>query len=337
MSRPTRSPAAPSLLIGLAPPFAIGAVAWVVGWAFPVVGGPVVAVVIGLLIGQIFGQRPGWAPGVAFASKKILQGSIVLLGAGMSLAQVGRIGGAALPVTIGTLALGVAGGMVAGRAIGVERNARILVTHGTAICGASAIATMSAVIGAPASAIAVSVTVVVLYNVLAAVLFPPLGHLMGLSQEAFGLWAGTAVNDTSSVIAAAAAYGAAAASFAVVVKLTRTLALIPLAVFQTWLQGRGAAAGPCGAVPWHRLVPPFLLWFLAAAAARSLGVVPDGWSGPLRDLAHFGTAVAMGAVGMSSSFTGVRAAGWRPVLLGGILWILVAAGSLVLQRATGRL
>jgi uncharacterized integral membrane protein (TIGR00698 family) len=229
MSISARISAISDVLIGLIPALVIGGIAWGVGRTIPILGGPVVAILIGLVVGQILGQLKEWAAGVKFASKTILQASIVLLGAGMSLSQVAKIGGAGLPVMIGTLVLCVAAGIVIGRAMQVEREARILVTYGTAICGASAIATMSAVIGASGPAIAVSVTVIVLYNVLAAILFPALGHLMGLTQEAFGMWAGTAVNDTSSVLAAATVYGAIAASYAVVVKLTRTLSIVPLA------------------------------------------------------------------------------------------------------------
>lgn len=254
----------------------------------------------------------------------------------MSLAQVAKIGGAGLPVMIGTLVLCVAGGILIGRAMRVERQARILVTYGTAICGASAIAAMSAVIGASGPAIAISMTVVVIYNVLAAVLFPALGHLLGLSQEAFGMWSGTAVNDTSSVMAAATVYGAVAASYAVVVKLTRTLAIVPLALFQTWFQNRQLPPAQRRATVWYRLVPPFLVWFLVAAAVQSMGIIPNAWTEPLKFLAHFGITVAMGAVGMSSSLTAIKDAGWRPVALGGILWVLVASSSLGLQWVTGQ-
>ena len=323
------------VLIGSLPPFLIGLVAWGVGRMVPVLGAPVVAILIGLVVGQIFGQRQAWAASVKFASKKVLQFSIVLLGTGMSLAQVARIGGAGLPVMIGTLVLCVAGGLVFGRVMRVERETRMLVTYGTAICGASAIATMSAVMGAAGSSMAVSITVVVVYNVLAAVLFPVLGHLLGLSQEAFGMWAGTAVNDTSSVVAAATVYGTVAAAYAVVVKLTRTLAIIPLALFQTWIQNRRCSPEQQRTTTWYRLVPPFLVWFLIAVAIQSIGIIPDSWAGPLKFLAHFGITVAMGAVGMSSSLTAIKNAGWRPMALGGILWILVATSSLLLQWMTG--
>ncbi|WP_319580501.1 putative sulfate exporter family transporter [uncultured Methanospirillum sp.] len=325
------------ILIGLIPPLGIGIIAWGVGQIIPILGGPVVAILIGLIVGQIFGLRQEWTDGVAFASKKILQGSIVLLGAGMSLTQVAQIGGSGLPIMIGTLAICLIGGLVIGRAMNIEEQIRSLVTYGTAICGASAIATMSVVIGASGPAIAVSITVIVLYNVLGAVLFPAIGHILGLSQEAFGMWAGTAINDTSSVVAAATVYGAVAATYAVVVKLTRTLAIIPLALFRSWSLNSQIPLEKRHTTVWYKLIPPFLILFIVAAAVQSLGVIPSGWNDPIHFLAHFGTTVAMAAVGMSSSLSAIREAGWKPVALGGILWFLVATSSLILQWMCGNL
>jgi len=325
------------ILIGLTPPLGIGIIAWGVGQVIPILGGPVVAILIGLIVGQIFGLRQEWTDGVAFASKKILQGSIVLLGAGMSLTQVAQIGGSGLPIMIGTLVICLIGGLVIGRAMKIEEQIRSLVTYGTAICGASAIATMSVVIGASGPAIAVSITVIVLYNVLGAVLFPVIGHILGLSQEAFGMWAGTAINDTSSVVAAATVYGAVAATYAVVVKLTRTLAIIPLALFRTWSLNSQLPLEDRHTTVWYKLIPPFLILFIVAAAIQSLGVIPGAWNDPIHFLAHFGTTVAMAAVGMSSSLTAIKEAGWKPVALGGILWFMVATSSLILQWMCGNL
>ena len=317
---------------GFAFPLGLGLIAWQLGTWVPILGAPVIGILLGLLVGQLFGLRPEWKSGLAFCSRKVLQSAIVLLGAGMSLGQVAQIGSDGLPVMIGTLAIAIGGGALLGRMLRVERQTGVLVTYGTAICGASAIATMSAVIGASSSAIAFSITVIVIYNVLGALLFPPLGHLLGLSQEAFGLWAGTAVNDTSSVVAAATVYGAAAASYAVVVKLTRTLAIIPLAVFESWRRYRSASGAEQAARPvWYKLAPPFLGFFLLAAALNSFGAIPPSWQGTIKLMAHFGTTAAMAAVGMTSSFAAIRQAGWRPIALGGILWVLVATSSLLLD------
>lgn len=320
-------------LPGLLPPLLIGTIAYGVGHVLPVLGGPVVAILLGLVVGQVAGQPESWKLGTAFAGKKILQASIVMLGATMSLGQVANTGGRTLPVLLGTLGVALLGGWLLTRLLRVESVTGQLVTYGTGICGASAIATMSAVIGAPATSIALSVTVIVVYNVLGAVFFPLLGHAMGMSQDAFGLWAGTAVNDTSSVVAAATAYGASAATVAVVVKLTRTLAIIPLALYESWRTHRGTQDG--SAPVWWKLVPAFLVLFLVAAGLRSIGIVPASWGPAIKELAYIGTTIAMAAVGMGSSLRHIKQAGWRPVALGGLLWVLVSGSSLILQRLSG--
>ncbi len=325
------------ILPGLVPVLFIAAVASWFGNVIPILGGPIAAILIGLAAGEIFGQRPAWEGGLQFSSKTILQASIVLLGAGMSLAEVARIGIDGLPVMVGTLVICIVAGIVIGRAMQIEYDTRVLITYGTAICGASAIAIMSVVIGATGPAIAISVTVIVAYNVLAAIIFPAVGHMLGLSQEAFGMWAGTAVNDTSSVVAAAAVYGSVAAGYAVVVKLTRTLALVPLAVFQSWFQNRDSLEEKRQETVWYRLIPPFLVLFLVAVIIQSAGLIPEAWSGPIRFLAYFGITAAMAAIGMRSSLSTIRSAGWKPLAFGGVLWILVAVSSLVLQWLTGQL
>jgi len=337
MNLATRMTTVCGIFAGLIPVFLIATIAWEIGGFVPILGAPVAAIIIGLGVGQVFGQRKEWYAGKVFASRTILQASIVLLGAGMSLIEVAEIGIEGLPVMIGTLVICVAAGLFISRLLQVERETGILVTYGTAICGASAIATMSAVIGAAGPAIAISVTVIVLYNVLGAVLFPTIGHMMGMSQEAFGLWAGTAINDTSSVVAAATVYGVVAASYAVVVKLTRTLALVPLALFQTWFQNRQLPPDKRQTSVWYKLIPTFLVLFLVAVVIQSIGIIPVSWNGPIRFLAYFGITAAMAAVGMSSSLSAILSAGWRPVALGGILWALVATSSLVLQWLFGLL
>lgn len=339
-----RSPAG-----GWALPVVVGVVAWWLGQHVPVIGAPVLGILFGLFIGQFAGQPVAWERGTQFNANRVLQASIVLLGAGMSLGQIAEIGGAGLPVMLGTIVVAVASGLLLIRVLRIDRETGILVTYGTTICGASAIATMSQVIKARATAIAVSVAVIVLYNVLAALAFPALGMSFGFTPETFGLWAGTAVNDTSSVVAAATSFdaqliatgavvgGVAASAYAVVVKLTRTLMLIPLAVFQQWFGNRSLPEGERGTAVWWRMVPGFLVLFLLAAALRTVGAIPDAAGPWLKTAAHLGTTIAMTAVGMSSSLRAIRAAGWRPLALGGILWALVALTALGLQAATGQL
>lgn len=347
--RPARWARAAAVAPGLATAVAIGAVAMAVGRLVPVVGGPVVAILLGIVVREVLGERAALVPGARVAAKGVLQAAVVLLGAGLSLREVARTGTEALPVMLGTLAVALGGAALLGRWLRVDEETRTLVGVGTGICGASAIATVSAVIGASEAAVAYAVGTIVVFNVAGAVAFPLIGHALGMSQAGFGLWAGTAINDTSSVVAAGTVYGAAAVSAAVVVKLTRTLMIVPVSValaVRTQRRARAAldadAAGSGGAgsadrVPWRRLVPPFLVLFLAASALHSVGVVPKAWGPTISDGAHLLTAVALAGVGLLTSAAGLRRAGWRPLALGGLLSVAVATSSLALQAATGAL
>ncbi|NCT89648.1 putative sulfate exporter family transporter [Cellulomonas sp. APG4] len=329
---------------GLATAGAVGGAATLVAVPWPTLGGPVLALVLGVVLREVLVRRGGGVthvvPGARVASKVVLQAAVVLLGLGLSLAQVAATGRESFPVLVGTLAVALVGGAVLGRALGLDHQVRTLVGVGTGICGASAIATTSAVIGASEIAVATALTTIFVFNALGALLFPVIGSWLGLSQEAFGLWAGTAINDTSSVVAAGTAYGATALGVAVVVKLTRTLAIVPIAIgLAVGERRRMRAVDDEGTreVRWWRLVPPFLVLFLVATAVNSTGVVPGSWQSPIAWLARLLTAVAMAGVGLLTPVEGLRRAGWRPLALGGLLALAVAGSSLALQAATGLL
>jgi uncharacterized integral membrane protein (TIGR00698 family) len=355
----TRLPAAPArtsdavarFAPGLAIAALVAAAATALGTLVPVVGGPVFGILLGVLTGAVVpGLRSErWTPGYGIASKHVLQSSIVVLGTGLSLRQVVRVGAESLPVMLGTLAIALGGAWVLGRALGVRGDTQILIGVGTGICGASAIAATTAVIKAKQEQVAYAIGTIFTFNIAAVLLFPPLGHLLGLSPRAFGLWAGTAVNDTSSVVAAAYAYGPDSGSYGLVVKLTRTLTLIPivivLAVLTARKQARAEAAPPDGSsagfslrtMPWRKIVPLFLIGFVAAAALGTLGVIPHGWHPALSASGTFLITTALAGIGLTLRPARMRAAGPRPLLLGALLWIAVAAGSLGLQALTGSL
>lgn len=324
-------PALSALLPGLLLAVAVGVVATLVGRALPIIGAPVVGIVIGVLLRRSLGELGRFTRGVAVSQRVVLQAGIVLMGAGISLPQIVHTGWRGLPVMVGTLVVALLGTVLIGRWLKIEQETRTLIGAGTAICGASAIATVSAVIGAAQIAVIYSVTTIFVFNVLAAVTFPLLGHALGLSQTSFGLWAGTAINDTSSVVAAASAYGPVATQEAIVVKLTRALMIVPLSVALAARQRRNST----GQLPWRRFVPPFLVLFLVAAAVNSVGMIPTGWHDGIGLGAGFFITVALSAVGLATPFDAVRKAGWRPLALGGLLWLLVSVSSLGLQAATG--
>lgn len=321
---------------------AVAAVATVLGQFFPVVGGPLFGILLGIAAGAAVTalRHETFSTGYTFASKPVLQASVVVLGTGLSIRQVLNVGGASLPVMLGTVAISLIGAYVIGRALGLDADVRTLIGVGTAICGASAIAAATAVIKPKQADVAYAIGTIFTFNIAAVLLFPPVGHLIGMSGHSFGLWSGTAVNDISSVVAAAYSFGDGAGPYALVVKLTRSLMIIPIVMTLSLLHARREArAGgeTTSSIAWHKVVPPFLIGFLAAAALDSLGVIPAGWHGPLNYLGTFMITMALAGIGLSMRLGQMRAAGARPLLLGGALWLCVALSSLGLQLATGTL
>lgn len=322
----------PQLLPGLVAALAVAAAAEPLGSLVPVVGAPVFALALGAGAAAVLAERPALRPGVSFAARVVLQGAIVVLGASLSLTRVAHVGAGSLPVMLGSLAAALAVAAVAGRLLRIDSTLRTLVGVGTGICGASAIAAVSGVVGAAEAEVAYAVSTIFAFNVVAVVLFPILGHALGLSSHTYGLWAGTAVNDTSSVVAAAYAYGHAAGTYAVIVKLTRTTMIVPIVLVLAARRVR--RSGEHERTSLRRVVPWFLLWFVLAAAANTAGLVGPSLA---HDASRAGVALitlALAAVGLSTRFDAVRRAGVRPLLLGALVWVAVATSSLLLIWAT---
>jgi uncharacterized integral membrane protein (TIGR00698 family) len=340
----TLSPAIPwrGLLPGLSAALAIAVAAEVAGRNVPVVGAPVIALLAGIGVSVAVPVRARLRPGLAFAGKRVLQGSIILLGLGLSVTEVARTGLASLPVLAGTLMAALVAAALAGRALGLPSDLKTLVGVGTAICGASAIAATDSVIGADEADVGYAMTTIFVFNIVAAVAYPSIGHALGLSQHAFGLWAGTAINDTSSVVAASTVYGHAAATYGIVVKLTRSLAIVPvclaLAAWRGRRPGHATAARPADAkAGLGRVVPLFIAGFGAAVCVNSAGAIPAAWHPALSDLAGLMVATALAGIGLSTNIGAIRRAGPRPMVLGALLWATVGLTSLALQGLTGSL
>ena len=322
---------------GLAASAALALVATVLGRLVPVVGAPVFAIVGGILLVLARPLPDTWRPGVHVAAKTVLQGSIVVLGTALSFRQVLATGAASLPVMVGSLAVALLGAAFLGRALGIERDLRTLIGVGTGICGASAIAATDAVIDAPEADVTYAVATIFLFNVAAVLTFPTLGRLLHMTPGAFGLWAGTAVNDMSSVVAAASIFGHHATSSAVVVKLTRTLMIIPITLVLAFWRARATPAGERRSLVGHvrRTFPVFIAWFLLATTLNTVGLVPRALHVGLGDVASFMITMALGAIGLSTRVRDIARAGYRPLLLVALLWILVGSVSLGLQTLTG--
>lgn len=352
MTSPTSHPAASSSapagklrekLPGLGLSVGVAVIGTVAGRFIPLIGAPVSAIIIGVVLATVRRPATRFAPGIKTASKFVLQLSVVVLGSQLSLAQIARVGLESLPVMIGTLVVCLVAAFFVGRALGIVGDLRTLIGVGTGICGASAIAAVTPVIGAVSIDVAYAISTIFLFNVAAVLVFPVLGHALGLSQHAFGLFAGTAVNDMSSVVATATTYGPAATQFAVVVKLVRTLMIIPMALVLSAWAGRRAArfepgvsqeAAPGQArrrVNVFRLVPWFLIGFVVVAGANSVGAIPEMTHPALSTLSVFLITIALAAIGLSTDLPGFKKAGPKPLLLGGALWAIVTLTSLGLQ------
>ncbi|MFE9649604.1 YeiH family protein [Streptomyces sp. NPDC006365] len=316
------------------------------GTLVPTVGGPVLGIVVGVVTGVLLRRIPAspvaerLRPGFGTAGRRVLQASIVVLGTGLPLSEVLRVGAGSLPVMLGTLAAALSGAWFVGRLLGIHPESRLLIGVGTGICGASAIAAVTSVVKASEARVAYAMGTIFTFNIASVLLYPSLGHLLGLSQQGFGLWSGTAVNDTSSVVAAAYTYGTPAGAYAVVVKLTRSLMIVPICVIlQVWHSRcrRTTRREPDeGGTAW-RAFPLFIVGFLAASAIATLGVIPGSWLPALSAAGTFMITMSLTGIGLSLNPSQIRDAGPRPLLLGATLWAGVGATALGLQALTGRL
>ena len=325
-----------TLLPGLLLVAAIAAIALLLGHAMPLVGGAVCGIVLGIVVRNTRPPSAAFAPGIRFASRQVLQASIIALGFGLSLGQVAHTGLSSLAVTLCTMAAAGLAAWLVGRALRVHDDLKLLIGVGTAICGGSAIAAVVPIIKANEHDTAFAISTIFLFNLVAVLLFPWLGHLMDLSDLGFGLWAGTAINDTSSVVAAGYTYSHAAGDFATIVKLTRATLIIPIslgiALIVAWREKRSGASDFSLA----RIFPWFILWFLVASGIRTAGLVPEVALPVIHFVAECLIIVALTAIGLSADLRRMASTGPRPILLGLGVWAAVALTSLLVQHLIGR-
>ena len=308
--------------------------AYILGLYFPIVGGPV----FGILLGMLFAKkrRPqAVEKGIQFTGKKILQYAIILLGFEMNLFHVMEVGEQSLYVMIFTLLAAFGAAFLVGKVLGLDRDMTSLIGAGTAICGGSAIAAVAPVIGAKDRDVVISIATIFFFNVLAVFIFPFLGHSWGMTDTGFGMWAGTAINDTSSVVAAGYAYSHEAGAYATIVKLTRTLMIVPVCLFFSLLVMKGARSGAGFSL--KRIFPMFVLYFVLACIVNTTGILPAEVSHGLGMLGKFSIVLAMSAIGLNTDLASLVRNGARPLALGMVCWIAVAGTSLIVQHALGLL
>ena len=304
------------------------------------IGAAVIAMFIGMGVNTV--RKPGktLAPGLKFTSKKLLKFAIILLGASLSIGVILNVGKMSLLVMIFTLATCFGGGYFCGKALGLNWKMSNLISAGTGICGGSAIAAIAPTIDADDTDIAFAMSATFLFDMAMIVLFPIMGRALGLTDEAFGLWAGTAVNDTSSVVATGYAFSEAAGDFATMVKLTRTLSIIPTVIVFALIAVRlkrkealaaGSAADIRAKVSIVRIFPWFILGFVGMACLKSIGLIPDSVSAVMKDVSKFLMVAALAAIGMNTSFATMRRSGARPMLHGFIISALVVIVAIAVE------
>ena len=319
--------------------------AWLLGKQFEVVGGPVFAILLGMVLALLVPAEKGesLAAGIKFTSKKVLQYAVILLGFGLNLAQIAQVGMTSLPIIVSTIATSLVVSYVLCRALNIPGKISTLIGVGSSICGGSAIAATAPVIEADDEEVAQAISVIFLFNVIAALVFPTLGGALGLTSEGFGLFAGTAVNDTSSVTAAAAAWdgmhpGANTLDAATIVKLTRTLAIIPITLalaFWQLRQARRAGGEARSTFSLRRAFPTFIVFFVLASVVTTVFSLPAAVTAPIKELSKFLIVMAMAAIGFNADLVKLVRTGGKPILMGLCCWVAIACVSLGMQRVLG--
>ncbi len=291
-----------------------------------IIGASVIALFMGMIINHF------WKPkflnsGIKFTSKKVLKFAIILLGASLSVRVILSVGKMSLMVMLFTLLTCFGGGYFIGKALGLNWKLSNLISAGTGICGGSAIAAVAPVIDADDSDIAYAMSATFLFDMAMIILFPIMGRLLGLSDMAYGLWAGTAVNDTSSVVAAGYAFSESAGDFATMVKLTRTLSIIPtvlaFSLINLRIKRKENINSGYKKVNIAKIFPWFILGFLALAIVKSFGIIPVSISAIAKNTSKFLMVAALAAIGLNTSFKDMKKSGINPMIHGFVISALV--------------
>ncbi len=328
---------------------AIAVPSWFLGKQFPIIGGAVIAIIAGMIITLFIKNQTPFESGVKFTSKKILQWAVILLGFGMNLTVILQTGKQSLPIIVCTIATSLVIAFLLHKAMHIPGKISTLVGVGSSICGGSAIAATAPVIDADDEEVAQAISVIFFFNVLAALIFPTFGKIIGFAVdtgEAFGIFAGTAVNDTSSVTAAASTWdsmwglGSATLDTAVTVKLTRTLAIIPITLVLAMLRTRNEKRnGDSGKkVSMKQIFPFFILYFIAASVITTIAVsagVDAGVFTPVKELSKFFIVLAMSAIGLNTDIIKLIKTGGKPIVMGFCCWIGITGVSLLMQHWMG--
>lgn len=334
----------PGILVCLA----IAIPSWFLGKQFPIIGGPVISIVLGMIITLFIKDKSKLENGIKFTSKKILQYAVILLGFGLNLGVILQTGKQSLPIIISTISTSLIVAFILSKVFRIPSKISTLIGVGSSICGGSAIAATAPVIDADDEEVAQAISVIFFFNVLAAIIFPNLGsliHFSTISGESFGIFAGTAINDTSSVTAAASTWdnmwslGSETLDTAVTVKLTRTLAIIPitlvLAIIKTQKEKKAGNGEATSSYSLKKIFPFFILYFMAASVFTTICYhfgVSSSYFAPIKDLSKFFIILAMAAIGLNTNIVKLIKTGGKPLILGFSCWTAITIVSLIMQH-----
>ncbi|MBZ2037154.1 YeiH family protein [Streptococcus sanguinis] len=317
-------------LPGILLSFGIAAVSIFLGGLLPLIGSSVLAIVFGIVLNNSMKLPAVFQEGLSYSGKKLLQYSIIFLGFSMSIGQVSETGISSLRISLITILIAFLAAYLAGRFFKMNRVLTILIGFGTAICGGSAIAAASPILDADEEEIALSISTIFFFNILAVFIFPFLGHLLQMSDAFFGTWAGTAINDTSSVVAAGYTYSSSAGDLATIVKLSRALMIVPACLLfaaYRYIKSKQSAQK----TNLKQIFPWFIAWFVLASLISSLGFLPAAVIPYTKFISQWLMAMALAAIGAKVSFKQFKQAGAAPLLTGAFAWFCVAVSSLIIQ------
>ena len=324
-----------TFILGVAICFAVAGLSVLLEHLIPggLLGASIIALFMGTIINSFF--HPAWIkPALKFTSKRILKLAIILLGASLSVNTIMNVGKMTFFVMIFTFAMCFGAGNLIRRIFGLNWKLGNLISAGTGICGGSAVAAIAPVIDADDKDIAFAMSSTFLFDMVMIALYPLMGRALGMSDIAYGIWAGTSVNDTASVVASGYAFSEIAGDFATMVKLTRTIAIIPTVLVFAYIGTRAKqkelqAAGNGTKVNLVKIIPWFICGFLLMAVLNSVGCIPTEVSGVIKTASKFLMVTALAAIGLGTSITDFKKAGLKPMFYGVTIDTLVTFPALV--------
>lgn len=322
---------------------------WYIGKYIPVVGGAVFAIIFGMIVALFWNNKGSAANGIRFSSKTLLQFAVILLGFGLNLSLVYKTGLGSLHIIIITILTSLTTAYIIQKILKTPQKTSILIGVGSSICGGSAIAATAPVIDAKDDEIAQSISVIFFFNVIAALIFPYLGEYIRFSTaQNFGIFAGSAINDLSSVTAAASSWdsinnsGTTALDSAVTVKLTRTLAIIPITIILSFILNRNSEVKDNNKVQFNffKSVPTFILLFILASIITTIIEfiiefleIPSSldFFKYTKEISKFLIVIAMAGIGLNSNVIKLIKTGVKPILLGGTCSIAIVCSCILTQ------